>query len=449
MPCSRYIDNIDFGNIDLGNIDFGNIDFGNIDLRNSEVINSANYLFWEDAVTMTEFIDADEAAGRLGIKKATLYAYVSRGQLTRQKAVDGRHSLFDSDEVDALSRGRRRPLRGELGIAIESGITRVHLDHFGFRGQAIDTLVDRPFTEVAMHIWALDGPSRLPAVPPALSEQVAAVRDGFAADAFFIDRLRAAVPLAASSDPFRSDLSKPAVVGAGQLIIATMLASLPPQRSAKKTADVAEQLWVRLSPRKPREADIAALNTALVVLIDHGLATSTFAARVAASVRGDAYSVVVAGLGAVGGVLHGAASSQVHRLFQRANELGSGTSAVGEILRRGELVPGFGHAVYKAGDPRFTLLDNRVRKAFGSDPRFAHIGEIHAAVATRSRVLPNIDFALGALTYLSDMPADAGEAIFALSRTAGWLAHALEEYDEEPMRFRPQARYVGPVELDT
>ena len=393
-----------------------------------------------------DLIDATEAAARLGVKKATLYAYVSRGQLSREKAVDGKHSMFDPAEVDALSKGRRRDRRGEVSAAIASSITQVETDDFGYRGKPISTYLDQEFEQVAAAIWQVEESSW--GLSPAIEAGVRSSHDVFASDVLLIDRLRTAVTIAASGDPFRFDLSQSAVATTGGHIISSMVESLPLQAKASDAAGIAEQLWVRLANKAPTKAQRTALNTALVVLADHGLASSTFAGRVAASVRADPYSVVAAALGALGGRLHGAASSEVNDLFARAEVLDSGTKAVSELLRRGERVPGFGHTVYRNGDPRFPVLYEQALATTRSKRRTELISEIHDAVATRTSVLPNIDFALGSLTFLSNMIPGSGEAIFAISRTVGWLAHASEEYGERPVRFRPQARYVKASTLD-
>lgn len=390
-------------------------------------------------------IDANEAAARLGVKKSTLYAYVSRGQLTRQRAVDGKHSMFDPDEIDAFSKGRRRDRQGEVSAAIASGITRVEPGAFGFRDRPIADYLDQPFERVAEAIWRVDPQPW--SIEPEIQSRCVASQAVFPNDALAIDRLRTAVSIAASCDPLRFDLDRLAVAAAGQQLIGAMIESLPERAATGSPGQVAGRLWGRLGAKASTKAQESALNTALVVLADHGLAASTFAGRVAASVRADPYSVVAAGLGALGGRLHGAASSDVHRLFERAEQLDSGTRAVGEILRRGDRVPGFGHTVYRSGDPRFPVLFDQALATTRSTRRVALITEIHDAVTNRAPVLPNIDFALGTLTYLSGMPDGSGEAIFAVSRSVGWLAHALEEYDEAPLRFRPQARYVRASQL--
>jgi citrate synthase len=181
----------------------------------------------------------------------------------------------------------------------------------------------------------------------------------------------------------------------------------------------------------------------MALLVDHGLAGSTFAARIAASVRADPYSVVSAGLGVLGGPLHGAASSAVHDLLVEAETSGDAARTVGSTLRRLGSFPGFGHTIYRLQDPRYGALMTKIVAAWGSDPRLVNVYRIRDLMSERSDALPNVDLGLGALTYLARMPSDAGEAIFAIARTAGWLAHAMEEYDEKALRFRARAKYTG------
>jgi citrate synthase len=202
------------------------------------------------------------------------------------------------------------------------------------------------------------------------------------------------------------------------------------------------RLWARLTPRRPTPPLLAALDGALVVLADHDLAASTFAARVAASTRADPYSVVFAGLGALGGPAHGAASAPVHDLLDAAAS-GRGRAALGDRLATGERIPGFGHFLYPDGDPRATVVLDLVRGAAPSERILAASDEVLALVRERAGIEPNIDFAVAVLSVCTGMPRDAGEAIFAIARTAGWIAHAMEEYGEPALRFRPVTRYVG------
>ncbi len=153
--------------------------------------------------------------------------------------------------------------------------------------------------------------------------------------------------------------------------------------------------------------------------------------------------MIGAGLGVLDGPLHGRASSLARRLLDDAASSGAG-AAIAEALRSWRLVPGFGQPLYPTGDPRAVLLLAQLRAAVGSQRALAVADSVIDAVGARTDQQPNVDFALAVLTQAAGMPTDAGEIIFAIARTAGWLAHALEEYAEPPLRFRPRAAYIGP-----
>ena len=187
-----------------------------------------------------------------------------------------------------------------------------------------------------------------------------------------------------------------------------------------------------------------ALRAALVLLADHELAASTLAVRVAASVRADPYAVVGTGLGALGGALHGGASLGAEAMLAAARDPADAPRVVGDLLRRGERVPGFGHFVYRSGDPRATLLLALIRTAVPASPRLAVADAVLAETHRRALPEPNIDFALAVLASCAGMITGAGEVVFAVARTAGWLAHAMEEYaSRTPLR--PRAVYTGPA----
>src|SRR5262249_5775845 len=211
----------------------------------------------------------------------------------------------------------------------------------------------------------------------------------------------------------------------------------------RRVGSIAERLVPRLCPADPAPSLVRTLGAALVLLADHELAASTFAARVAASVRADPYAVVATGLGAVGGALHGGASLGVEAMLAAAAAPADVPRVVGSLLRRGERIPGFGHFVYRAGDPRATFLLDAVRAAVPGSPLLALAAAGAAEVARRGLPSPNIDFALGTLASASGMVPGGAEAVFAVARTAGWIGHALEEYARRTP-LRPRARYTGP-----
>ncbi|HTJ33349.1 MAG TPA: citrate/2-methylcitrate synthase [Dactylosporangium sp.] len=399
---------------------------------------------------MAAWIGADEAARRLGVKPATLYSYVSRGVLTRRKADDGR-SVFDPREIDRMvRRGRPRRSPGGTELVIESAVTMLGDDRHYYRGRDAITLADAwRFEQVAAFLWTGAETETEPWV--AADDAVSAAREaqrGLASAVSPLERLQVIVTALAVADPVRFNLDPAAVALVGQGLVAGMVDALPPGRAgvgAISGPAVHERLWVKLAAEGADERLADVLRFAMVLLADHELAASTLAARVAASVRADPYAVVTAGLGVTAGALHGGASLGVEGMFAEIGEASRASFAMGERLRRGERVPGFGHAVYRSGDARGDALLERVRRAVPGHPRLA-VAEAMLDEARRRR-LPavNVDFALGLLTHLAGMPRGAGEAIFGLARTAGWLAHAMEEY-ARPTRLRLRAAYTGPLE---
>jgi citrate synthase len=414
---------------------------------------------------MADFLTAAEAARRLGVKPATLYAYVSRGVLSRVRAPDGRASLFGAEEVERLARrGRPRRPAGVADIIVESAITEITGDSLRFRGlDATRLAVSRTFEEVAELLWTGEFRSaREPwrARPAALAAGRAA-QAALPAGILPLERLQVIVPAMAATDPLRLQLDRSAVIAAGRNIIAGMVDCLPsdallapspggpippdllgPPGAAEPEGPVAARLWSRLCNRRPVPGLMHALSAALVLLADHELAASTLAARAAASVRADPYAVVGTGLGAMSGALHGGASLGAETLMAAARGPDDVPRVVAELLRRGEKVPGFGHFVYRGGDPRAILLLDLVRRAAPKSGQLAVADAVFAEVRHKSLPEPNIDFAIAALVRVAGMVRGAGEAIFAVARTAGWIAHALEAYSG-PGPLRPRAVYTG------
>jgi citrate synthase len=403
---------------------------------------------------MADYLTVAEAARRLGVKPATLYAYVSRGVLSRVRAPDGRTSLFGAEEVEQLARrGRPRRPAGVADITVESAITEITGDSLRFRGlDATRLAVSRTFEEVAELLWTGEFPSGRESGREPWRARPAALAAGRAAQAALpagtlpLERLQVIVPAMATTDPLRLQLDRPAVIAAGQNIIAGMVGCLPGDVTSVSAEPIAGRLWSSLcagnGQSRPAPGLMRALSAALVLLADHELAASTLAARAAASVRADPYAVVGTGLGAMSGALHGGASLGAETLMAAASGPEDVPRVVAELLRRGERVPGFGHFVYRGGDPRAILLLDLVRRAAPKSRQLAVADAVFAEVRHKSLPEPNIDFAIATLVRVAGMVRGAGEAIFAVARTAGWIAHALEAYSG-PGPLRPRAVYTG------
>jgi citrate synthase len=398
-----------------------------------------------------ERLTTAEAAARLGVKPATLYAYVSRGLLGRERSPGGRTSTFDPAEVERLTRrghAGRRGRRPAAELVVESAVTAIEGGALWYRGRpATELAATRSFEEVAEWLWSGRFPA--PAAPPwrAGTAALAAGRRAQAAlpeGALPLERLRVIAAALAAGDDLRLELHPAAVTAAGRALIAGLAGCLPRLgRPPARDAGIAARLWACLSPMDPDPALVAVLDAALVLVADHELAASTMAARVAASVRADPYAVVSAGLATASGSLHGGASLAVEALLAEIDRPGAAPRVLGERLRRGERLRGFGHPLYPDGDPRAAHLLARLRQAAGGSPRTAVVDALLAATRRRGLPPPNVDLALAALGHVAGMTRGAGEAIFAVARAAGWLAHALEEYDRAtPIRLR--ALYTGP-----
>ncbi|MEW2416676.1 citrate synthase [Streptomyces sp. NPDC046866] len=396
-----------------------------------------------------------QAAELLGVKPATVYAYVSRGQLTSRRDAVGRGSSFDAAEVEALARRSRReaapPVGGEL--AVRTSLTLIEPDRYAFRGvDAVELASRYCYEEVAEWLWTGTLPRGARLTAPA--QALAAARRAVAAlpeHSGAVDRLRVATVAAAVADPLRFDLSAEAVLGSARCLIPTLVGALPllgrePEAGqGDDGALLAARLWPRLTAREPDPVALGTLDLALALLIDHDLAASTLAVRVAASARANPYAAVSAGLGVLEGPLHGAAGRLAHRTLVEALERGGAAPVVADHLRAGRRVPGLGHRLYRGEDPRATALFARLETLPAAGPALAAAREVVAtAAARRAGLHANVDLALAVLTVSCGMPAEAGETVFAVARTAGWMAHALEEYQERPLRMRPTGHYQGP-----
>lgn len=392
-------------------------------------------------------ITAAEAATRLGVKRETIYAYVSRGLLESRRDIDGKSSTFDPEEIAGLRRGRRSARRGHLEVPITSAITEVTDGRVAYRGHRLAELISgrHPFESVASLLWSGElNPGALWPAPRRSARAARRAAGALGPAALPTDMMMAAVIAAASADPFRSDRSAVGVAAAGAAIVTTMIESLPELSPATDDGEpVARRLWRRLATTSEREWPL--LDAAMVLLADHGMASSTLAARLAASTRSGVHPVVLAGLGTVVGPLHGGTSRLVHQMFADAAERGADT-AIAEVLRRDDRIPGIGHLIHRTADPRHDLLFDALGRSSLDSSRADIVASVVARISERYDVAPNIDLALGAFTFMSGMNPDAGEVIFAIARTAGWIAHALEEYEEVPLRFRAVGRYSGPTE---
>jgi citrate synthase len=387
-----------------------------------------------------------EAARRLGVKPQTVYAYVSRGLLRRDGASSHRNSLFAPDEVERVAARARRPSSsGALEVVIETQLTALDPEgRLHYRGRDVTELARfRSFEDVAGLLWDGD-----PLAPWALSDEdrrmIAGLRAALPGPRGPVDLIPVAVAALGATDEQRADRRPEAVRCAGGRIIAASL-ELIAAASSSTGESTAARLWsaVRADGRPPRPAQAAALNAALVLLADHELAASTLAARVAASAWADPYRVVLAGLGPLGGSLHGGAALAVEALLAEA---GSPAGAFVALERRvvAGFVPGFGHRVYRGPDPRAEHLLKRLRSVSDDEQALLTVEAMLEAATSLGLPAANVDFGLAALGRVMQLRPGSASTIFTIARVVGLIAHALEEYPHR-LRFRPRATYAGPA----
>lgn len=395
---------------------------------------------------MTRWLTAVEATKRLGITRATLYAYVSRG-LLRSSAVPGqprerRYAAEDIDRMHGRAEQRKDPSRIaaralHLGVPVlESAITLIADNGLFYRGHdAIQLARTRTVEDVASLIWTgsfdAAGFSSTPLHVVAGGKNIETLP--------FVNRAESILPLVAARDSLAYDLRPRAVAQTGWRIL-NLLASVAADTPVL-AGTVEETLQKKWAPRDRGLADL--IRAALIICADHELNVSSFAARCVASAGANPYAVVLAGLAAIEGVKHGGMSARVETMLDDLRRSRDVRAAIADRLKRGEAVYGFGHPLYPGGDPRSAFLLDLLRERF---PRSAELSFAFHVANVGEELLgdkPTIDFALVVLARVLKLGAGVPLTLFALGRTIGWVGHAIEQYEKDEI-IRPRARYVGP-----
>jgi citrate synthase len=399
------------------------------------------------------YLTAKRAADALGVTRATLYAYASRGQV-RSEAIPGRpkERRYYREDVERLQQrkeARRDPSTAAArglhwgGPVLESGITLIHGGTLYYRGRDAVQLAETANVEhVAALLWAVDETERaqLFEQPCALSPRQLAQLRTCTKDPF--TQLQIALSVAAAVDMASYDLRPAAVRQTGARIIQLLTKVIT--RHTHRQERIHRALQAAWAPKSDRVGDV--IRTALVLCADHELNVSAFTARCAASAGASPYDVVSAAMATLKGYKHGGAAERVLALLAGSETPKRARAVVANRLRRGEGVPGFGHPLYPAGDPRAVLL-LRLAQASGNEVEWRPIRNLWRAGSELLHDSPNLDFGLAAVTRTYVLPDQAPLLLFALGRTIGWMAHAIEEYASGQL-IRPRARYTGPPPED-
>lgn len=214
----------------------------------------------------------------------------------------------------------------------------------------------------------------------------------------------------------------------------------------KEDLSYAANFLYMLKGQKPDEIAVEAFNKALVLHADHELNASTFTARVCVATLSDVYSGITAAISALKGPLHGGANERVMKMLSEIGEVENVEPYIREKLNRKEKVMGFGHRVYRQGDPRAKHLKEMSRKLTtltGESKWYEMSTKIEGIVTGEKSLPPNVDFYSASVYHSLGIDHDLFTPIFAISRVSGWLAHILEQYDNNRL-IRPRADYIGP-----
>ncbi|HWB76279.1 MAG TPA: citrate/2-methylcitrate synthase [Nannocystaceae bacterium] len=395
------------------------------------------------------WIGAREAVALLGIKRASLYSYASRGWVRSIPGARGRARLYAREDLERL-RARHDARAGHASVAagalrfgepvLDSRITRIDDDGPHVRGLGLVAAANdgMRFEDVADHVLGTRGAW---ALTTSRARALATVHTRVAqpADAHPLDLLPAVI--AAAGLLPRTQDAWPAIA---RELVALATATLARDRAKAILGDersIAARLLDALRGRSDRVA-IAAIDAALVVLCEHELNVGTFAVRIAASADAGLHACVVAGLCALGGSRHGRASHRLAAIVDEIDRPDRAQAIVAARLHHGDALPGFGHPLYPRGDPRAQLLLARARALPRPNAALRTVLAVIDAAAELGAEPPNVDSGLVALAAALGMPlADTSSGIFAVARIVGWVAHAIEQRDDGVL-LRPRARYV-------
>ena len=392
------------------------------------------------------YLSSREVTAILDISAATLYSYVSRGLIRSELSPDdSRQRRYLAEDVRRLAErkaARRDPAQAAQGAlrwgtpVLDSALTLITENGLYYRGfDALRLAQEATFEEVAALLWTgnkSDATTLFSSDPEAVMDSESwANLEQFS----FIQRMQIALTLASESQINAFDLRPKPVARTGARILRLQTQALTMAHGLR--GDIAQHLAAHWDTQ-----EVHLLNATLILCADHELNASSFTARVVASAEANPYAVVLAGLSALQGFKHGGHTRRVTAFLREVEQIGNARAVIEDRLLRGEALPGFGHVLYPAGDPRARLLLSMLRDARPDDTMLTNLQTVIDEVAHVTGESPTVDFALVALERVLALPQGTALALFALGRTAGWIGHAMEQYASGQL-IRPRAQYVG------
>jgi citrate synthase len=356
-----------------------------------------------------------------------------------------------------VARSRISDIDGEAGELI-------------YAGYDIDDLArNTTFEEVCFLLWngrlpdraELDGiRAELAAAAPLRAEVLEMVR-AFPRGADPMAALRTAVSALGMFDPEADDIGAESVRRKSVLLTAqapVLAAAFDRARSGREPLAPREGLGFAanflymLNGEEANETRVRTMDAALVLHAEHGMNASTFSARVTAGTLSDVYSAITSALGTLKGPSHGGANVEVMSMLEEIERSGSDPADwIAQSLAAGKKIMGFGHRVYKAVDPRATVLRELADRIMGEagDTRWLDLSDrIRAVMAAEmerrgKKIYPNVDFFSASVYTTLGIAPDLFTAVFGIARMPGWTAHLMEQYADNRL-IRPGSEYLGP-----
>ena len=390
---------------------------------------------------MSPWMTLDEARDALDVRAQTIYAYVSRGRIgVSPDPADSRRSLYRAEDVKALLRrketGRTRETLAATTLfgaepSLPTAISTFSGGRPFYRGvDVVELAATATLEDAAQLLWNFEQAPGFPSPVGVPGSPAASALD--VVSALPVGRARAFAELAAltaTGHSTRGRLPRVLVDEAASLVGRLAVAF---GASAEDDRPLHERLARGWGLPK---AVAALLRKTLVLAADHEITSSAFSARITASTGASLPACLLAGLTTFSGPLHGDASGRVRALFDEVEREGA-DAVVDRYLAAAMPLPGFGHPIYPDGDPRAAALMDEFKPP-------AAIARLIERVVALTGLPPSMDVALAALVARYRLPADAAFAVFAIARSVGLLAHAMEQLEVDSV-IRPRGRYIGP-----
>lgn len=380
-------------------------------------------------------LSAPEACDLLGIQPASLYAYVSRGLIRSVPRPQQRTRGYAAEDVERLL--EKKSLRQapeaaafktlDWGLPVlESGVSQIADGRLSYRGLSLDAALELSLEAVVGLLW--QQPEHRTAVHglPAAAELPLANLGAF-------EQLQLRLLWSGTQDLAAFDLSPAGVLASSGRILQLFFNQL--------SGSAADSLLGHFAGLDAPRREL--LRVLLIVCADHELNASTFTARCVASARSTPYAAISAALAALEGRRHGGSTREAEALFSFCAGAPAG-QGLRRWLQQHPTIPGCGHKLYPAGDPRWPAVAGVMERHFGDHPDWRLAQQLAAGLAELKLPPPNLDFALAAAGRIIAWPRTEALCWFALGRVIGWLAHIQEQYGQE-LLIRPRARSQASV----